>query len=595
MARRLRQVRSEDGFALLVVLGGMLALSLVLMATLTYVVNSLPTTRRAQDTGAAIQAAQAGVDDYLARLTTCDSYWKDRCGAAATTNPALAGWASIPFSAGTNPAQYHYDVLRTPEDEPGLLRVRATGRILQPGGKSSKRSIVVDLRKDSFLKYIYYTDHESSDPASVLRRYPARVVNDTRYQGYNAIKYNGVTSAEADKCNRYWYPSGATPARNQSYLESFQVSNDGGNTFPAPNTSTYTTQRSCDIQFAPIDVLDGDAYTRDAILLDNPLFTGSFISRWAAGSTTPGPTTNQWYRIVSGGTDPQGAGFRPSYADKDIALPPSNAAIKDKTDPAKGGQDGCPYTGPTRIVLNADGTMTVTSPLTRATNPGCGLITAAGVATQTLALPKNKVVFVESSTEACTGRPTAFPLDPIDLTSYSCKAGDVFLQGTLAGRLTVAARNDITVTGSVLYKNGIGGSSADVLGLIANGDVEVYHPVKCTNPPPAGFFCNDFTNIDVGLTNIELDAAILSVNHSFTVQNFDKGAKLGNLTVKGGIYQYFRGAVGTGGGTGTGYAKDYRYDKRLKSLPPPSFLDPVAAPWAAGAYAEVKLPTGLPS
>jgi len=592
IARRQQQVRGEDGFALLVVLGGMLALSLVLMATLTYVVNSLPTTRRAQDTGAALQAAQAGVDDYLARLTTCDTYWKDRCGAAATTNPALAGWAAIPFSAGTNPAQYHYDVLLTPDDQPGLLRVRATGRILQPGGKSSKRSIVVDLRKDSFLKYIYYTDHESSDPASILRRYPARVESDTTtFPGYNAIKYAGVTSTEADKCNRYWYPSGTTPARNQFYNESFSVSTNGGTSYTGP----YQYQRSCDIQFAPIDVLDGDAYTRDAILLNNPLFKGTFVSRWPAGSTSPGPTASQWYRLTSGGTDPQSAGFRPSYADKDVALPPSNAAIKDRTDPAKGGQDGCPYTGPTRIVLNIDGTMTVTSPLTRATNPGCGLVTAAGITTQTLPLPKNKVVFVESSAEACTGRPTAFPLDSSDLTTYSCKAGDVFLQGTLSGRLTVAARNDITVTSNIVYKNGTSGASADVLGLIANGDVEVYHPVKCTSPPLMGFSCSDFTNIDVGLNNIELDAAILSVNHSFTVQNFDRGAKLGSLTVKGGIYQYFRGAVGTGNAAGTGYAKDYRYDQRLRSAPPPSFLDPVAAPWAAGAYAEVKLPTGLPS
>ena len=89
------------------------------------------------------------------------------------------------------------------------------------------------------------------------------------------------------------------------------------------------------------------------------------------------------------------------------------------------------------------------------------------------------------------------------------------------------------------------------------------------------------------LNNITVSAAILSVKHSFTVQNFDQGAKLGNLTVFGGIYQYFRGPVGTGGGTGTGYGKDYNYDTRLKSLPPPSFLDPEAAPWKATASGRV--------
>ena len=42
----------------------------------------------------------------------------------------------------------------------------------------------------------------------------------------------------------------------------------------------------------------------------------------------------------------------------------------------------------------------------------------------------------------------------------------------------------------------------------------------------------------------------------------------------GSIAQFWRGPVGTGGGSGTGYIKNYNYDERLASQEPPSFLSP---------------------
>jgi hypothetical protein len=74
-----------------------------------------------------------------------------------------------------------------------------------------------------------------------------------------------------------------------------------------------------------------------------------------------------------------------------------------------------------------------------------------------------------------------------------------------------------------------------------------------------------------------IDAAILSTNHSWIVDNYDCGEKLGNLTVWGSIAQFWRGPVGTGGGSGTGYIKSYNYDNRLADQQPPSFLSPTNA------------------
>jgi hypothetical protein len=78
-----------------------------------------------------------------------------------------------------------------------------------------------------------------------------------------------------------------------------------------------------------------------------------------------------------------------------------------------------------------------------------------------------------------------------------------------------------------------------------------------------------------------IDAAILAVNHSFIVDNFDCGNPLGTLTVDGAIAQLFRGPVGTGGGSSnsTGYLKNYNYNDTLASIEPPYFLNPVSAAW----------------
>ena len=90
------------------------------------------------------------------------------------------------------------------------------------------------------------------------------------------------------------------------------------------------------------------------------------------------------------------------------------------------------------------------------------------------------------------------------------------------------------------------------------------------------------TNVTTGtgrrtMTNVRIDAAILSLQHSFIVDNYNQGAKLGTLTVNGAIAQKFRGPVGTS--APSGYEKNYNYDDRLRFRTPPYFLDPVASSW----------------
>ena len=102
-------------------------------------------------------------------------------------------------------------------------------------------------------------------------------------------------------------------------------------------------------------------------------------------------------------------------------------------------------------------------------------------------------------------------------------------------------------------------------------------------------------NLTGAQSNPTINAAILAVNHSFTVPYWQRGSTLGTLSVTGAIAQRFRGPVGTNssGTVVTGYAKSYVYDQRLKYLSPPKFLDPVASAWGVAVWREINVPAGL--
>ena len=83
-----------------------------------------------------------------------------------------------------------------------------------------------------------------------------------------------------------------------------------------------------------------------------------------------------------------------------------------------------------------------------------------------------------------------------------------------------------------------------MLGLIANNFIRVYHPLY-ENPETKALECK---NGEGKLTDIEINAAILAINHSFIVDNYDCGSSLGTLHVLGAISQKYRGTVGTSSG-----------------------------------------------
>jgi hypothetical protein len=92
-------------------------------------------------------------------------------------------------------------------------------------------------------------------------------------------------------------------------------------------------------------------------------------------------------------------------------------------------------------------------------------------------------------------------------------------------------------------------------------------------------------------SNRNIDAALLSVQHSITVQNYHLGSSLSELNVKGNMTQKYRGIVKSGS---SGYDKNYEFDWRLQLAAPPKFLQPsTKAMFGAKRIAEVPTPAGL--
>jgi hypothetical protein len=94
--------------------------------------------------------------------------------------------------------------------------------------------------------------------------------------------------------------------------------------------------------------------------------------------------------------------------------------------------------------------------------------------------------------------------------------GTVYVQVQADAQVTVGAAHDVVITGDLTLADG--GSGTDVVGLVGGSYVWVYHPIDASAQNLAG-----------APVVRQIQAAILSVGHSFVVQNWSQGAPLGDL------------------------------------------------------------------
>ena len=132
--------------------------------------------------------------------------------------------------------------------------------------------------------------------------------------------------------------------------------------------------------------------------------------------------------------------------------------------------------------------------------------------------------------------------------------GDIEVSGDVNGRCTLSSSGNTYIVDDLQYFN----DTNCVMGILSEKNIIV----RADKNVKRDFY---------------IDAILMALKGSFTVENYDSGVDRGELHVFGGIVQNKRGPVGqtkTSGGhavSHTGYAKDYVYDAKLETMPPLNF------------------------
>jgi hypothetical protein len=133
---------------------------------------------------------------------------------------------------------------------------------------------------------------------------------------------------------------------------------------------------------------------------------------------------------------------------------------------------------------------------------------------------------------------------------------EVRVKGTFHGETTILTTSTIWIDDDLVYADNplTNPNSTDLLGLVAKNNIYITE--------------NTVNNCDV-----HIQACVMSIDGSFTAQNYSTRPVSGLLYMTGSIVQKYRGPVGTfnSGGIMTGFSKRYRFDSRLSKISPPNY------------------------
>ena len=552
---RVRAAREGDaGMGMITVVIAMTLFMLLSVVVLSQAVGSQTLARSDQDTSTALYAAQAGIEHYITKLNNEDTYVQydgktktDPNNGAMGSTAGKRNWLTVPQASGAaGRAKFHYELdLRYYAggvDSAGKV-IPATGtiKVTSTGwaGKR-KRTLTADVRRDGFLDNLYYSDFETKDPDAYV----------------DSVDGNTAAWAKTNCADKYYYTG-----RNKSCIN---------------------------IQFAN-DRLSGPVHSNDAILIcNNAVFSADVTTVWSGRRRTDGCSSTSGTTFKNP-TDPRVVAR--------VDLPATNNELKAQTLSTTYPR-GCLFVGETKIVVKGN-QLKITSPWTRDTPvckkdtwipiPANGVIYVDNAVTGTAGDPNN---WTSAETKPCTvganANSVGYPVVNESGWAYKCSQGDVFIQqengdaaNGLDGRLTVAAKGNVYLTGNLQYK---AGTDTDVmgsmLGLIADNNVYYWHPVDSGG--------KNLSVAGTSFTNRSVDAALLSVQHSVTTMNYASGTSLGTLNIRGNLTQKYRGIVKRGT---AGYDKNYAFDWRLQLAAPPHFIEPTVSQFDAKRVTEIAADT----
>lgn len=323
-------------------------------------------------------------------------------------------------------------------------------------------------------------------------------------------------------------------------------------------------------------------FVQNIYVSENEKMVNGDIVWWVTGDTVNGPLHTNGNLNIQGsptfnglvtyvGNINKGTGYNPAYNGggpnkvTPLVFPEVNQNTKSWAI-----LDGYYYTGRTSILLKSDGNLVIKN---------------KDSAAVTRSIPTNGVIYVDGGDDG---------------TKWGLNNGNAFVSGTLNGKLTIVASNDIYITGKdptnytytsatatqgIVYENtnfSGGNITDDMLGLIANDYIRVLH---------YGWFGN-ISSSSVALNNITIQGSLFAKNYSFEFEDYDSGSSLGYITLTGSITQQYRGAVGIFSGSSkvNGYSKNYTHDSRLMYDYPPHFAEPANAGWEVLDWKEIANP-----
>lgn len=331
----------------------------------------------------------------------------------------------------------------------------------------------------------------------------------------------------------------------------------GGSSCGRMYYATLKPPSSCYIYWVTGDVMNGPMYTQDQFLVnsgDSPQF-GRLGMNDPIASQVPTSNSGQDICVNSNCSNAHIENPQPNVQNQ-VQLPSDNSNLLTDAN-----THGTVWTGTVTLTLSVN-----SAGHTVANGWKCPGTTSTSSCTQitNLDLTASPIIYAVNGT-GCTGA-----YDPANVTyntnshgAYYGPCGDIYIQGTYSTGLTVSAANNVIVTSSILNSTDPDGQTAPTgsatLGLVADNYVRVKH--TCSGNP-----------------GVTIDGAILTLAHSFFVDNYDcGGTHQGELTVQGAIAQQFRGIVGQVGGNG--YLKNYSWDPRLGVILPPYLFDLQATEW----------------
>jgi hypothetical protein len=533
LRRRLARLHDDErGFAMLPVIVALIVSSLLVLAAVAAATGDLPLSRKSQDRKLALSAAEAGLNYYQYHLNIDPDYWT-KCDQVPDPNPGDAADNSPVSLAGANPRRWR--TVPGTSSSYAIEMIPAPGRTCQVGDQTSMLDGgTFKIRVTGRVGSMYRTLVASFRRAGFLD-----FVYLTNYETLDpdADSSSGSTVASCSQ------PRSARPSACST------ISFRGGDQLKGP---VHTNDESIAVCGAPAFGRPPPQAPKDKVDVNATSGTGWFYNGSGCGSGPPVFNTTTGALGINGGT---------------IGFPSQNDALE--TNAADGGYV---FKGKTTIELLGGSPEQI-----RVTNANRGW-PAPG---NTINAPGNGVIYVKddpASTCTSTDRPT------IAQYTMQTQCAEATVYGTYGTSMTIGSQRDIIVRPQTTAVNGIlrTGSTA-TLGLIANGFIRVFHPVT-----RSGSGCTNLAYVG----DVEIDAAILSLQHSFIADNHDCGGHLGTLKVVGGIAQNFRGTVGLV--DGTGYTKDYNYDDRLKYRNPPFFLAPLNAAWSVARQNELVPPRNGP-